>query len=246
VERAAAKLRTMAASKENGEFLGSEDDLIEILGVSRPTLRQASAQVIQENLITVRRGVSGGFFARLPESGTVSRVAAIFLQSRKTRLPEVLQAIKPLRIELAMLAARNRRDEDLATLREFIDAENEIGFDLEKQTFRSFLRSERAFGRIVSELSRNDVLALFLNILYDLIPMLRRDEDILIDHPERVALYRRHRITILQAILDGDEEMAQLSSRRCSDLIVDWMVLDRSTNESVNSTASSFDLGLPE
>ena len=79
VGQAASTLRLIAMSAEDGAFLGSEDEMIRRLAVSRPTLRAASAQVSRENLIHIRRGVGGGYFARLPDSMSVSRIAAQYL-----------------------------------------------------------------------------------------------------------------------------------------------------------------------
>jgi DNA-binding FadR family transcriptional regulator len=226
VAKAAGKLRRLSMEKGDGEFIGSEEDLITLLGVSRPTLRQASAQVIQENLISVRRGVGGGYFACIPSSMTVSRMASIYLQSRKLHLPDILQALKPLRTEIAGLAAHNIADGDREPLVAFIESENSDLENRGEQTYRDFLVNERKFGRIIANLARNDVLNLFLNIVYDLTPFTRRDEDVWVNHPERVEAYRCQRMNMAKAILDGDEEIARVASSRCSKLIVEWVRLD--------------------
>src|SRR3954470_1034014 len=96
VQRAAAKLRARAMGMEEGTLLGSEEELMTALEVSRPTLRQAAALVAQERLISIRRGVNGGYFAALPDSMTVARMAAIYLQSRHARLSEVIEAVEPI------------------------------------------------------------------------------------------------------------------------------------------------------
>jgi DNA-binding FadR family transcriptional regulator len=215
-------------TKKDGEFLGSEEDLIAILGVSRPTLRQASAQVIQENLVTVRRGVGGGYFACMPNSMTVTHMAAIFLQSRDVTLASILQAIKPLRTEIAGLAARNVRASSSEALADFVESEEEDLKGESHQTYRAFLASERDFGRVIADLADNAVLNLFLSIVYDLVP-LRRDEDVLVNLPDRVDAYRRQRVQMARAILDGDEEIAKVASGRCSSLIVEWMQADSSS-----------------
>ncbi len=226
VAQAAEKLRRFSMSRKEGEFLGSEEDLIERLRVSRPTLRQASAQVLQENLISVRRGVGGGYFARLPDSMAVSRMAALFLKSSDVDLATVLQVMRPLRTEIAGLAAANRDADAIAALRQFLEHEELTSPEAHEQTYRDFLRSERDFGRVIGILAGNPVLMLFLYILYDLVPLLRRDEDVLVNHPERVRAYREQRLKMARAILEGDEEIARVASRRCSDLIIDWLHAD--------------------
>ena len=187
VAKAAAKLRRLSMEKGDGEFIGSEEDLIAILEVSRPTLRQASAQVIQENLVSVRRGVGGGYFACIPSSMTVSRMAAIYLQSRELHLADILQAMKPLRTEIAGLAAHNLVNGDHAALAGFVAAEtSDLEAGGEAKSYRDFLASEREFGRIIGSLAGNDVLNLFLSIVYDLTPFTSRDEDVWVNHPERI------------------------------------------------------------
>jgi GntR family transcriptional regulator, transcriptional repressor for pyruvate dehydrogenase complex len=211
---------------EEGELLGSEEDLIAALGVSRPTLRQASAQVIQENLITVRRGVGGGYFARVPNSMAVSRMAAIYLQSRKLHLPDILQALKPLRTEIAGLAAVHGRGTPNQALAKFIETEEAELQQGDPPTYREFLSGEREFGRILADLSKNDVLNLFLNIVYDLAPFTSRDEDVWVNHPERIEAYRHQRLQMARAIRQGDDEIAKVASGRCSKLILEWMRAD--------------------
>jgi len=205
---------------DSAEYAGTS--LIGKLGVSRPTLRQASAQVLQENLISIRRGVGGGYFARLPDSMTVSRIAALYLQSREADLEEITHAMKPLRIEVAVLATRNRDPAARRDLNEFLARETAASSDNE-HGYRAFLKSEREFGRLLGQMSGNSVLTLFLSILYDFTALLRRDEDVLLNRPDRVAAYREHRARMAQAILDGDEEIAVVATRRCSELISEWM-----------------------
>ena len=222
VEQAAVALRSFALSMPEGDFLGSEDDLIARFGVSRPTLRQASAQVLQENLISIRRGVGGGYFAHVPNSMTVSRIAALYLQTREAGLEEIIHAMKPIRIEIALLATRNRDPEAVQALADFIESEQSAPLGPERD-YRAFLRSERAFGKLLGQMSGNGMLSLFLDILYDFTALLRRREDVLINRPARVEAYRNLRGRMARAILEGDEEIAVVTTRRCSELISEWL-----------------------
>jgi DNA-binding FadR family transcriptional regulator len=221
VHRAAAALREMAMTRTAGEMLGSEEELMTGLGVSRPTLRQAAALVAQDHLISIRRGVNGGYFAAVPGSMTVARMAAIYLQSRKAGLAEVIHAVDPIRTELARLASRNRDPEARRKLEEFLDHEQQS--DDPREDYRAFLKAERAFGRVLGTMSGSEVLSLFLGIVYDLSALIGRDEDVYHNRPERVALYRSHRNRMAAAILEGDEEMAVLATKRCSAIVTEWM-----------------------
>ncbi len=219
VHRAASAIRATAMNQPEGTLLGSEEELMNKLGVSRPTLRQAAALVAQERLITIRRGVNGGYFAALPDSLTVARMAAIYLQSRHAHLEEVIAAVEPIRTELARLASRNGDPAGKAELADFLAQERAMP----QTDYRSFLRAERAFGRVLAAMSGNRVLELFLSIVYDLSAFIGRDEDVYVNHPDRIEAYRAHRNRMAAAILDGDEELAVLATRRCSALVVDWI-----------------------
>ena len=226
VDSAARQLRIQALAEPEGTFLGSEEEMIERLGVSRPTLRQASSRVVQENLIRIKRGVGGGYFAARPGSLSVSRMAALYLMSRNAGLYETTAAMKPIRAELAMRAASNPDPELRARLQLFVQAQAEADESQESTEghgYREFLRSEREFGQILGDMSQNAVLTLMLDILYDFTSQLRRDQDVLINRPDRVRTYRQLRNKLAAAILDSDTEMAELASHRCSGIIEDWM-----------------------
>jgi GntR family transcriptional repressor for pyruvate dehydrogenase complex len=219
VHRAAGKLRAMAMGIEEGTLLGSEEELMAKLEVSRPTLRQAAALVAQERLISIRRGVNGGYFAALPDSMTVARMAAIYLQSRHARLSEVIEAVEPIRTEIARLASRSGHAEGKAQLADFLAQERAMSHT----DYRSFLRAERAFSRVLGAIGSNRVLELFLGIVYDLTGFVGREEDVYVNHPERIELYRAQRNRLAEAVLEGDQELAVIANKRCSALVSEWM-----------------------
>lgn len=215
--RAAASLRDMCFSAKDGTFLGSEEDLVKKLGVSRPTLRQAAAMLSREQLMQTRRGVSGGYFVSLPRSSSVSRMAANYLRSRDAVLTDIVRAVEPIRTELARLASR-KDDADRQKLRAFLDEELED----ESGDYRAFLKSERELGRTLGETADNELLSLFLAITYDL-AALQQSEDVYLNRPERVEHYRKLRNQMVEAIIEGDEPMAVLLTRRCNDVVTDWI-----------------------
>ncbi len=220
---------------EESALLGSEEDLMNALGVSRPTLRQAAALVAQDRFILIRRGVNGGYFAARPNSATVSRMAALYLQSHDAHLSEVIAVAEPIRTEMARLATRNADAGFKGDLAEFIAQEQA----LPEIDYRTFLRTERAFGRMLSKAAGNRVLSLFLNIVYDLTAYVGQAEDVYVNRPERVELYRQHRLRMATAIMEGDEELAVLATRRCSGIVADWIRKDlgESSSETIGIPA---------
>jgi DNA-binding FadR family transcriptional regulator len=220
MRRAADAIRRDALERTEGDMLGSEDELLARYGVSRPTLRQSAALVVQENLLVVKRGVSGGYFVRQPDSKAVAHVAAVYLRSRRTAADAIVPAFAPIRIEVAKLAARCE-DEGLKTkLRQFLEADERR----DQVSFGEFVRAEREFGRLMSEMSGNEVISLFLEILYDCSSLLSPDEDLFRNHPDRVEEYRGKRNKLAVALLDGDEEIAVLAASRLTAATAEWMI----------------------
>lgn len=224
VERTTKKLRNIAFDGKPGDFLGSEEDVMVKLGVSRPTLRQAASLLAQEQLVHTRRGVKGGYFIARPSTGSVSRMAATYLKSREAKLSDVVRAVEPIRTELARLACRRRDPSVRQQFNEFLEREQQLGDDL--QAYRSFLRAERDLCQLLGNAADNELLSLFLSITYDLAAASRKDEDVYVNRPDRVERYRDLRNQMVAAIADGDEELAVLCTRRCSAIVTEWMQED--------------------
>jgi DNA-binding FadR family transcriptional regulator len=242
LRRTSDALRKLAMSKGEGEFLGSEEQLMRQLGASRPTLRQASAQVVQENLIEIRRGIGGGYYARVPDSDCVSRMAAIYLRCHDVPMEEIVQAIEPTRVEIARLAARSTNEEARAQLKAFLERDDA---EIDDTDYRRFQRDEREFARILGAMSGSRVFMLILQILYDFTAFLRRGEGVFTDRPDRVKAYRVLRSRMAHAIFEGDEEIAVVATRRCATLVNDCLREDHALqqdNDAEPADVSGFDV----
>jgi DNA-binding FadR family transcriptional regulator len=203
--------------------LGSEDQLVVRYGVSRPTLRQAAALVGQEQLLVVRRGVGGGYFARHPDAKAVSHMASIYLQSHATRFSEIIRSMEPIKTEMTMLSAENRDPTMLALWRDF------QARDLarpESDDYQEFLKWEREASQLLGRACGNHVLELFMLTLLDFCEQIRPEQDLYRDRPDRMQEFRRRRMAMVSAIVDGDAEIAALAARRCIRMVGGWMVAD--------------------
>jgi len=214
-------LRGESLQCPEGELIGSEDELLARHQVSRPTLRQAAALVAQEQLLQVRRGVKGGYIARRPTSRAVAHMAAIYLRTRDASLDELSGSMSPIRAELARLAAANLDGDSRQAFQDFLQREAEA--NVEGAGFRAFTKSEREFGQLLGAASRNHVLALFLDILHDLAANIPPERDMFLGRPERVNAYRQQRARLIEAILDGDPNVAELLANRTSELNRQWL-----------------------
>lgn len=75
-----------------GAFLPPEGQLMETLGISRPTLREAFRILEAEGLISVVRGSRTGARVHRPSVELVSRYAGYVLQSEETTVADLYQA----------------------------------------------------------------------------------------------------------------------------------------------------------
>jgi DNA-binding FadR family transcriptional regulator len=219
VRRVAERIRWDVLSRPDGELLGSEDELLARYGVSRPTLRQTASVLVQERLLVVKRGVSGGYFTRRPDTSGVAHAAAVYLLAYATSMQEIIQAVIPVKMELAVLACRNSDAGLRLQLQELLDHVTPQGQDL----YRLFLKSERAFGHLLGALSQSRVLTLFLNVLYDFCAHVTPEEDVYRNHPERIRAYWESRDALIRAILQKDEELAAVYAERCSAMVATWI-----------------------
>ncbi len=229
VLKAVNALRQLVVERKDGELLGSEEELLNYLGVSRPTLRQAAALVAQEHWLRVKRGVGGGYFASRPNTRAVAHMAASYLQAHHATVEEIIRAVYPIRIALAQLAARNRAPEPLNGLRLFLERENKR--ETEGLGYRDFLASEREFGTLLGNAGGNKLLALFFSISYDLASRVRNREDIYMHRPDRVQAYRKMRNRLISAILEGDEQLAALEAERTTGTVIEWLLEDLRSTE---------------
>jgi DNA-binding FadR family transcriptional regulator len=180
--------------------------------------------VAQEQLLKVRRGVGGGYMATRPEASAVTHMAAIFLQTKGTKLREILRAIEPIRIELVRSAAVHADKAARTEIEAFLRVEEAraiVGY-----SYRYFLWAERRYAELLSWASGSTVLTLFLEILLDLISVLPPEEDVLVGRVERVAEASMHRGRVLRAVLEGDVETAVSEARQSAARSTEWLDLD--------------------
>jgi GntR family transcriptional regulator, transcriptional repressor for pyruvate dehydrogenase complex len=99
-----------------GDGLPSETVLMEMFGVSRPTLREAFRILEAESLISVRRGARGGARVVSPDVVVAARYVGLLLQLSGTTLADVYQARMMIESAAAGLLAARRTRHDLDEL----------------------------------------------------------------------------------------------------------------------------------
>lgn len=224
VARTIELLRADAERLDDGELIGSEEDLLARYNVSRPTLRQAAALVAQEQLVRVKRGVAGGYLASRPTVSAVSHMAAIYLRTKSTTIQEMLHGVELIRTDMVRLAAAQPDRSQKRELGEFLERDETA--QAEGYSYRQFLKAEREYARLLGELCGSEVLNLFLQILLELVATMHPDQDTLIREPSRVESVAKRRGRIIRAILDGDPEIAALEAERGVRQVSIWISED--------------------
>jgi GntR family transcriptional regulator, transcriptional repressor for pyruvate dehydrogenase complex len=210
----------------DGDLIGSEDDLVERFGVSRPTLRQAIRMLQTDGLLRVRRGNSGGFFASTPSVQTVARAASLLLRQEGATTEHVDEVSRLTAPAVAARAATNADADDRAALLAFVADSWTAGVtDLGDGVW---LAAE--FGRRIGDLSGNPALALLAATMSELVWAEARALHDLDNAPRAVAQFlaglRAAHEAIAGAVAGGDADRARdaaaLLAHLHHTLVADW------------------------
>lgn len=161
----AADLRRHILSGElpAGHHLPSEIALIDQLGVSRDTVREALRILESQSLLEIRRGRNGGAVVREPGLDAVSRYVALLLQLRETTLAHLEEARSVLEPPAAQLVAERAEPDSIERLVALHTAERAAVDDP-----LAFLTAVTAFDQAVTELSGNRTLAVVTGVFRDI------------------------------------------------------------------------------
>lgn len=211
---AAAKLRELIWAASDGDLLGSEDELLRLLNVSRPTVRQAARLVEAEGLLKVRRGIHGGYFAARPSVNVIESALSAYLHTVVADEEEITEIASALWVIVAGKAATLESKE-----------KNTLIERLRSKALA--LKDDAVWDELieVEESTRNGMLALINSPYVDLIfhvnrmfasqefPINPRDRDGTAEHVEYVRAWRKAKLLELDAIADGDREISQLAAQ---------------------------------
>jgi GntR family transcriptional regulator, transcriptional repressor for pyruvate dehydrogenase complex len=216
VAKTARTLAELSLASDAGAYLGAEDELLRRFGVSRPTLRQAAKIVESDRLISVRRGVKGGFYAERPVAEDAIKALARFLRINGATIAHVHAATRLIAEEMGVAAA-GCADQELRTrvyaFRERIEANDNVA---------DIVRAETELARLLAEMSGNPASQLFIEIGYT---FGREDHQVVFyqttaDRERARALQRG----LCDAVLAGDGEIARLMMQRRSATVTEWLV----------------------
>ncbi len=219
VVRTARALADLSLAASDGVYLGAENDLLERLGISRPTLRQAAKIVESDRLIVVKRGLKGGFFAARPHARDAIRAPALYLRMNGASISHV-HAVTRLISEEA--AAEASRCEDIALRAQLAQLRADIEADpQEDETPAQVIHRESELAHLLGLMSGNPAILLFMEIVYAF-GFLSKNLKFYHRADDRLANRVRQR-GLCDAVLARDPEVARLMMRRRSDLVSGWI-----------------------
>lgn len=195
-ERIAMELRERALAAKEGELLGSEEEFCALFGISRPTLRQATSLLRQEEILEVRRGINGGYYARRPTFDGIARLAGTYLRTNSASLDDIddaLDALTPFIITSVIKSGKSYRFAEFT-----VDA---TGVS-EEQLIASQLR----FYALLNELTDNFVIQIIQAIIYkfgETVPRVGAQADV----AGRLK-FLKMRVALAKALVAGDAEKA--------------------------------------
>jgi GntR family transcriptional regulator, transcriptional repressor for pyruvate dehydrogenase complex len=215
VARVARELAALSLASTEGAFIGAEDDLLIRLGVSRPTLRQAAKIVENDRLISVRRGIKGGFYASRPDAQDAIRTLARYLRLKGAKLGDIL-VVSRLVAEEAVERACTCPDEGLRVRLEEFQARIE-----QNDTASELIKAESELVEVIAAMSRNPAIELVMAIGFSF--GMEEQEVTLYRDPEQRATARKLQRGLCQAVLDRDPEIARVMMRRRSAAMAGWV-----------------------
>ena len=198
-----------------GELLGSEGELIERCGVSRAVFREAVRLLEHHQIARMRRGPGGGLFVTAPGVEATTEAIAMHVE-RHGITPAQLFEVRTA-IELAVLdrVLEHPDPEIVARLRDALTAE-------QSATRSEFVGVGHDLHDVLAELTGNRVLQLLTQVLVRLSRRRATPPDDAVDKVPAAHIHRVH-TKLVEAIVDGDRELARHRARRHLQELERWV-----------------------
>ncbi len=149
-----------------GDFLPPEGQLIESLGISRPTLREAFRIIEAEKLISVVRGSRTGARVHKPQIESVSRYVGYVLQAHGTTIADVFEVRLAIEPYVVRQLALKKNKKSIARLREEVERMSALASE---SRFIEFAVEVAEFHRILVELGSNRTLHFLTQMIQHLL-----------------------------------------------------------------------------
>lgn len=220
VAHTVGKLTNMSLAAQEGDYLGAEADILVMLGISRPTLRQAAKVVESDRLIEVRRGAGGGFYVARPTTRDAIQAPALWLKLQSATLEQMNNASRLIFPQASALAAACEDPAliaELRTLREDLEVRRP-GEQLANET----VEAEVVLNDLLGRMAGDPVVQLFMSISYSF-GLLDRRLNLYRGEIARRLLWLELQRRLCDAILAGDADLAARIGRERGEIVGVWI-----------------------
>ncbi|QEK12914.1 FadR family transcriptional regulator [Crassaminicella thermophila] len=187
---------------EYGEKLYNEAELMEILNVSRPTLREALRVMEFLNIVTVapRKGI----VINNPKDNKEYFPLIYILTFEKTSNKSLFELRKAIELEMVKFAALRGTEDDFIKLKNILDEMNK----LPKDDIKNFTKLDHAFHMAILSCAKNKLCYKLMQTLSTLIYDLLEKINGMLSYKEKENALYKHNL-IYKAILSRDEKKAR-------------------------------------
>lgn len=197
--------RIIAEDLAEGERLEHEGELIDQLGVSRATLREAFRLLEVAGILEMRPGRDGGAIVQHPTGDDFGRMVTLFFQITRVTYRDLLKATIVIQPAIYAHAAQTATAEDKARLRALWTERNG-----RPRNDDDDVESLLGLSQVVADASHNPVITLIVSAIAAV--FLRHMDQMLVGVPQRREGARVARL-IVDAIESGDAERAARLTR---------------------------------
>lgn len=195
-----------------GSKLPPEHVMLERLGVSRGTLREALRLLEVQGLLIIRSGPRGGPIVAAMTAHDFNKSCSLHFKAAGITVEQLWQARVQLEPTLARLATTQLSAESRKELEELLAQANVTSVEDNTQ----YIRFGSMFHRQIARASGNPVLSLFARSLGEMTAYLESRN--VFPQSEHERVHREH-IRILEAILAGEAALAErLVTRHMQDM----------------------------
>lgn len=168
-EQVINQIKTMIqdGTLKRGDKLPSERDLVEQLGVSRASIREALRVLEIVGLVECKQGE--GNFIRSTFQDSLFEPLSIMFMLNECKLEEIFDLRKVMEIETAALAAKEVTDNELREMRDLIN-EMKLSEDEDER-----VKLDRNFHYKIAQASRNFLIVSILNTVSTLMDSFIKD-----------------------------------------------------------------------
>jgi GntR family transcriptional regulator, transcriptional repressor for pyruvate dehydrogenase complex len=138
-----------------GERLPNIEALARLMGVSKPVVGEALKVLASASVVRALRGVRGGVVVETNE--VPERVMAIASPLRHFDLAEILEARRPIELQIALMAAQRASSEEFAAMEETINRLRSH----RKSNLALRIRFDHQFHYTMGRIARSSALALY-------------------------------------------------------------------------------------